>query len=143
MLQSELIKLRVKENSTSGNEALKIKTTFIDACLSLDTTIFEPLIDDDQYFQDLDKYRFLQSLKEEFDSWKAKGFKVTKMIEGHCKGCHCGDKVYQFYTNALTPAFAYNIQEDTNEIKDIFMCNLSSGMQVVEMGTLQHYDFWK
>ncbi|WP_299397164.1 hypothetical protein [uncultured Gelidibacter sp.] len=143
MLQTELIKLKVKGNSSRGSKALKIKTTFIDACVSLDSSIFEPLIEEDQYFQDLDKYRFLQSLKEEFDSWKAKGFTETTMIEGHCNGCHCGDKVYQFYTNSLTPAFAYIIHEKDNEIEDIFMCNLSSGMSVVEMGTLQHYNFWK
>lgn len=141
-METELIKLKVKRDASIGENALKIKNTFIGACELLDASIFEPLIEEEQYFQDLDKYRFLQSLKDEFDSWREKGFTKTTMIQGSCEGCHCGDKVYQFYTNKLTPAFAYIIHEKNNEIEDVFMCNLSSGMSTIEMGVLQNYNFW-
>jgi len=68
-------------------------------------------------------------MKVRFDFLKEKGFKQTTMIEGCCKGCHCNHKVYQFYTNKVTPAFAYILHEENNQIEDIFICNLSSGIQ--------------
>ncbi len=142
-MKSELIKLKINKKSSVGKDAEMIKNTFIRACKQLDASIFEPLIQEEQYFQDLDKYRFLQSLKDEFDSWKEKGFTKTTTIKGSCEGCHCGDKVYQFYTNKLTPAFAYITHKGNNEIEDVFMCNLSSGMRTANMGVLQNYDFWK
>ncbi|TYB69445.1 hypothetical protein ES677_13860 [Bizionia gelidisalsuginis] len=142
-MKTELIKLKLKANSSTGETALHIKNTFIKACESLDTSIFEPLIEEDQNFQDLDKYRFLKSMKVVFDSCKEKGFKQTTMIKGHCESCYCDHKVYQFYTNQLVPAFAYIIHEENSQIEDIFACNLSSGMRVVEMGNLLNYDFWK
>jgi len=142
-MYEELIKLKVKKESSSGLFAKKIKDTFIKSCVSLDASIFEPLISENQYFQDLDKYRFLHSLQKEFNSWKEKGFTKTTMIKGTCNGCHLGHNSYQFYTNKLTPAFAYIIHEENDKIIDVFMCNLSSGMQVVDMSVLQHYNFYK
>ena len=59
-----------KKKRFEDQEGHKIKNRFIRSCLELDASIFEPLIKEDQYFQDLDKYRFLASLKEEFSSWK-------------------------------------------------------------------------
>ena len=89
-----------------------------------------------QYFQDLDKYRFLTSLKEEFNSCREKGFVKTYLVEGKCNGCHFGHRTYQFYTNELTPAFSYILHEEKNKIIDIFMCNLSDGIQIVDIRKL-------
>lgn len=142
-MQKELIKLKVKKESSNGLSAKRIKDTFIKASVNLDASIFEPLINENQYFQDLDKYRFLHSLQQEFNSLKDEGFIKTTMIKGSCNGCHLGHNSYQFYTNKLTPAFAYIIHEEDNGIVDIFMCNSSSGMEQVDMGLLRQYDFWK
>lgn len=143
VIQTELIKLKVKQESSVGEKALKIKGAFLKACKELDASVFEKLIEEDQYFQELDKYRFLQSLKDEFNTCKQKGFREITMIKGACKGCHLGNQVHQFYTNKTTPSFAYIIHEEENEIIDIFMCNWSSGMRVIDMKILQNYDFWK
>ncbi|MEM5563953.1 hypothetical protein WNY78_02505 [Psychroserpens sp. AS72] len=142
-MKTELIKLKVKATSSIGGKALIIMNTFTSACERLDASIFEPLIEEDQYFQDLNKYKFLESLKNEFDLLKGRGFSRTTMIKGTCKGCHCGDRVYQFYTNRVYPAFAYIIHEQNNQVVDIFMCNLSDGMQVVDLRVLENYNFWK
>ena len=41
-----------------------------------------------------------------------------------------GEKVHEFYVEPnVKPAFAYNIQEEDGQIKDIFRCNLSSGYE--------------
>lgn len=122
-METALIKLKWKQEVTSRTDLDKIKTTFIKSCEKLDASIFEPLIDEDQYFQDLDKYRFLQSLKDEFDTCKRKGFTKTVMIESTCNGCHLGHKAYQFHTDSMIPAFAYIIHEEKDKIIDVFMCN--------------------
>src|SRR5690606_27758679 len=62
----ELIKLKVKSESNSQY----IKETFLKACKNLDASMFEPLIDEDQYFENLNKYKFLLSMKEQFDYLK-------------------------------------------------------------------------
>ncbi|GAA4932879.1 hypothetical protein GCM10023314_01600 [Algibacter agarivorans] len=121
----ELIKLKIKSKTNSQF----IKETFIKACQNLDASIFEPLIDEDQYFEELDKYRFLQSMKTQFDYLKGEGIKEVKLVMGKCEMCFIGAKVHEFYVkpNIGKPAFSYNIQEENGEIKDIFRCNLSSG----------------
>lgn len=126
-MESELIKLKIKLKSDTNY----IKETFLEACQNLDASIFEPLIEEDQYFEELDKYRFLQSMKEQFDYLKGKGYKRVVMTLGTCKMCFEGDRVYEFNIEAIKgkPAFAYNIQEKDGIIKDIFRCNFSDGYE--------------
>ncbi|WP_067150222.1 hypothetical protein [Pseudotamlana agarivorans] len=126
-MESELIKLKIKLKSDTNY----IKETFIKACQILDASIFEPLIDEDQYFEELDKYRFLHSMKEQFDYLKGNGVKKAHMAIGTCKMCFTGEKVYEFYKEPKKgkPAFAYNIQEQDGNIKNIFRCNFSDGYQ--------------
>lgn len=123
----ELIKLKIKEDSNSHF----IKETFLKACQSLDASIFEPLILEDQYFEDLDKYRFLQSMKTQFDYLKGNKVKEVQLVLGTCKMCFTGERIYEFYVEPKKgkPAFAYNIQEVNGEIKDIFRCNYSDGYE--------------
>lgn len=66
----ELIILKTKQEQTSKDNSKLIKEMFLKACLELDASIFEPLIDEDQYFEELDKYRFLHSMKKQFDYLK-------------------------------------------------------------------------
>lgn len=138
-MEQELIKLKVKKVASTGNLANFIESKFIECCEKLDASIFEPLISEEQYFQELDKYRFLQSVKDEFDRLKLLGIFKTIMIDGKCNGCHLGHTAVQFYGKRAIPEFSYIIHKENGEIEDIFMCNLSSGMQVVEMATLLKY----
>ena len=62
----DTIKLKIKEQSKTTNTCKEIKEAFINSCLQLDPSIFEPYIDEDRYFQELDKYRFLQSMESTF-----------------------------------------------------------------------------
>ncbi|WP_223550504.1 hypothetical protein [Aestuariivivens sp. NBU2969] len=130
-MDNQLIKLKVKQVSSGKHNSLKIKETFIEACIKLDTSIFEPLIDEDQYFEDLDKYRFLNSMKSQFDYLKSIGIEEVKLVMGTCKMCYVGERVYEFYIepNQGKPAFAYNIKEEDGKINDIFRCNYSDGYE--------------
>ncbi len=138
-MEQELIKLKVKKSAAFGNLADFIESKFIESCEKLDATIFEPLIMEEQYFQNLDKYRFLESLKFEFDRLKAMGIFKTTMIDGKCNGCHLGHKAVQFYGKRFIPEFSYIIHKENGEIEDIFMCNLSNGIQHIDAEKLlQH-----
>ena len=127
----ELIKLKTKQETSSISYSKVIKETFLTSCQNLDASIFEPLIDEDQYFEELDKYRFLQSMKSQFDYLRSEGFNQVELVIGTCKMCFVGDKVYEFYikSNIGKPAFAYNIKEENGKIKDIFRCNYSNGYE--------------
>ena len=74
-MDTELIKLKIKTKSNS----VLIKETFLKACQNLNASLFEELIDEEQYFQELDKYRFLDSMKTQFDYLITKGIKSTVM----------------------------------------------------------------
>ncbi len=121
-----IIKLKTKKNLSESNNNL-IKELFIKACESLDVSIFEPLIDEEQYFQDLDKYRFLAFLKTKFDNTLAKGITRTYLLEGLCKGCKYGKLTYEFYGKPGSHEFSFIIFEENNIVQDIFICNHSSG----------------
>jgi hypothetical protein len=126
-MEETLIKLKVKKEAANGVLANKILNQFIEACVTLDASIFEPLIEEEQYFQDLDKYRFLQSLKDEFDKVKIKGINQTRLKIGYCQGCVSGHQTHQFFGNETVPEFSYILSNKNNQIEDIFKCNMSSG----------------
>ena len=114
--------------TSKGVLSKEVKSTFIEACQRLDASIFEPLIDE-EYFEDLDKYRFLHEMQSRFDVLKGEGVKEVQLVMGKCEMCFRGAVVYEFYVqpNIGSPAFSYNIQEKDGVIKDIFRCNFSSG----------------
>ncbi|WP_281541561.1 hypothetical protein [Maribacter aestuarii] len=123
----ELIKLKVKEQASKGSEARLIINSFIDACTKLDTKIIEPLLDEDQYFEEKDKYRFLAFLKGQFDFARSKGFDSTILKYGECGMCVMGHSTYEFYGADGKIRFAYIIEQRDGEVKDIYNCNVSSG----------------
>lgn len=130
-MDSQLIKLKTRQETSTIDQSQLIKETFLKACKNLDASIFEPLVEEDQYFEDLDKYRFLNSMKSQFDYLKSIGIEEVKLVMGTCKMCFVGDRVYEFYKEPKKgkPAFAYNIKEEGGKIKDIFRCNYSDGYE--------------
>ncbi len=138
-----LIKLRAMKLTSRGELSNDVKSKFIRACERLDASIFEPYIDEEQYFQDLDKYRFLQSLKDEFDRVKGMGIESTVLIKGKCEGCYPNQDTYQFYGKNVLPEFSYIIHKNNEGVEDILMCNSSSGALVVKAEIISDHDFWK
>lgn len=129
--------------TSKGELSNEVKSKFIESCQKLDASIFEPYIDEEEYFQDLDKYRFLQSLKDEFDRVKEKNILSTTLIKGKCEGCYPSQDTYQFYGKKVTPEFSYVIHQKEGNVSDILMCNSSSGTRVVKAEIIANYDFWK
>ena len=123
----ELIKLSVNKKASKGTEARLIINSFIDACTKLDTTIIEKLLDEDQYFEEKNKWAFLAFLKGQFDFAKAKGFDRTILKYGRCGMCVSGHNTYEFFGEDGKIRFAYLIEKENGQIKDIYNCNASSG----------------
>ena len=120
-METELIKLKVKEASFTEVKSTIIKDTFIKSCKQLDASIFEPLIDE-EHFEDLDKYRFLHEMQSRFDVLKSEGVKEVQLVMGKCEMCFRGAVVYEFYVqpNIGSPAFSYNIKEkDILKLEDL------------------------
>ena len=123
----ELIKLKVREQASSGTEAKLIINSFVESCLKLDTTIIEPLLNEDQYFEEKDKYRFLAFLKKQFQAARAKGLEGTILKHGRCGMCLMGHSTYEFFGTNGKIRFAYIIEQKDGKVKDIYNCNASSG----------------
>jgi hypothetical protein len=129
--------------TSKGELSNEVISKFIESCQKLDASIFEPFIDEEEYFQNLDKYRFLQSLKDEFDRVKEMGIKSMVLIMGKCESCYPGQDSYQFYGKNVIPEFSYVIHKKDGDVSDILMCNSSSGALVVKAEIIANYDFWK
>lgn len=123
----QLIKLKVKQGSSEGEQANRIIDSFIQSCIHLDTSVLSTMIEEDQFFDDLDKYRFLAFLRAQFDSAKAHGLERMIVKHGRCELCVMGHQTYEFYGTKSTPRFAYVIEIANGEVKNIFNCNASSG----------------
>lgn len=120
-----LPKLKTKKELRTPIKSKLIEDTFIRACELLDASLFEPFVEEEAYFEDLDKFRFLAKLKNTFDEVKVKGFEATKLILGKCRGCQRGVLSYEFHSKEGFE-FAYLILKDENSVTDIFQCYLSS-----------------
>ena len=124
----EVINLKVKHSHATKNQNDVITNAFIESCKALNPSIFEPYINEDIYFEELDKYRFLQSLKDVFTSAKQKGnTSVSYLKEGYCRLCNCEQANYEFYNKEGLFLFAYFIEQKENITTDIYACRLSSG----------------
>jgi len=122
------IKLTLKPEASSGTISEIIISNFVRACEQLDASLFEPFIDDDQYFQDLDKYRFLQAMKDEFEIAKNRGAAKMKLKMGTCMGCTSGHPTHEFWDQEGKFMFAYIVEREGEIVKDIFVCNMSKGL---------------
>ena len=104
---------------------------FIESCKALDASIFEPFMEEDNVFEDKNKYIFLAGLKVLFDSYKNKKplfFNVT-VEDGTCAGCNYGKNIKIFSVKGwgriiFKSRFAYVIDKNKGILKDIYRCNL-------------------
>lgn len=119
-----------KENNASKNSQL-IVDAFTMCCLELDASIFEPYMQEDDIFEDKNKYLFLAELKTLFDSFKDK--KAVKIIVSHsngtCFGCSMGKQVSVFDVRGFgrilfTDKFGFVIDTKDGILIDIFRCQL-------------------
>ena len=110
----------------------RLHQKFIEASLELDVSILEPFIPEDMELQDLDKYRFLASLKDHFDSiWQQhpEEWRV-ELADLTCGFCNRGKPLAGFAVYAgceFIPyeKFGFFIEEDEKGItKDIYICKL-------------------
>lgn len=120
-----LIKLKTKQENFHAIESNRIKEKFIESCTMLDASIFESYIDEDGYFQDLDKYRFLAELKNTFDNTKSRIVKTTELKMSTCLICNRGCKAYAFYKHGKK-RFTYMIEFKDEVLTDIYKCNISN-----------------
>lgn len=133
----KIVYLKFKKGLTA-KETDYIRKQFLKACVQLDASIFEPLINEDIYFKDLYKNRFLDSLKEKFYWTKKRGAKELNIQKGVCTICTRGEKVYEFINREKKVEFAYNIRISDANMGEIFLCNLSTGRRGVK--TLEEWD---
>ena len=113
------------------NQSERIVDAFIESCKALDASIFEPFMEEENVFQNKNKYLFLASIKTLFDEFKNdKPVSIDMIVnDGICNGCKYGKSVKIFSVNGwdsikYNDRFAYVIEKENEVLKDIFRCNL-------------------
>lgn len=113
---------------------------FIECCVKLDVSIFEPFMQEDEVFEDKEKYSFLAEIKEMFEELKSKslqGFKV-EIKNTICKDCSIGKPVFHFKVATINEKpideFAYLLEVEEGILKDIYRCYDYKGCRTYVMG---------
>ena len=141
---SEVIHLKTSikfQNKIQIEESNFLINKFIEACLKLDASIFEPFMNENDIFEDKDKYRFLEQIHGRFEEYRKDtldDFEVTR-ISTICTGCSKGKRVEEFkvYNNdTMKPhdSFGYLIDEVDGLLIDIYQCNQYKGCEMVTIG---------
>ena len=124
------IKLSVKSRLSSDLRGSHIIIgKFHEACEHLDASIFEPFIKEDDVFEDVGKWAFLQSLWDLFQE-SQHDLELNSVIrrQGTCKMCNKGQAVTEYLVPGTTMVlFAYYFELKDGQLKDIYRCNASSG----------------
>ena len=115
-----------KDNKTHSQ---LVVDKFIESCLHLDASIFEPYMSEDDVFADKEKYKFLTELKDLFDKCRLKAnnnFKVSITNE-QCRGCAKEKPVLNFevrQSNYKIPVteFGFLVDCENDMLKDIYRC---------------------
>ena len=102
---------------------------FIECCINLDASIFEPFMIEDVVFQEMDKYSFLLSLKNTFNYYleKVGQHYSVKMHHDICNGCSSGKPLVCFTIfctkrNENFGSFSYIIYKENNILENIYRC---------------------
>ena len=123
------------------DESTLIVQKFIDACMLLDVSIFEPFMNEDDNFEDKDKYRFLERLHKSFEEYRQDlldDFFVER-ITTICEGCSYGKRVEQFKiyegeSKKFYDDFGFLIDEANGKLIDIYQCNQYKGCKMITIG---------
>ncbi len=129
----------IQKQNTSYSEIIANK--FIDSCLKLDASIFEPYMHEDDVFEDKEKYNFLAQLHGMFDEFARHAFNdfTVKVNDSICKGCVEGQPVKHFKVfNSIAKKplheFAFMVEVDNGLLKDIYRCYDYKGCRMTTIG---------
>ena len=138
-MQQIINHLKTQESFIVENDLRRtnsIINSFVMACLSLDAGIFEPVMNEDDVFENKGKYEFLQSLKTLFAEFRDENtvhFDVS-VSDNICNGCSYGKPVKNFNVFVLKRKpgiagrfisrgqFAFLVEQEDGILKDIYRC---------------------
>lgn len=113
-----------KKSQADFNFNQSIKEAFISACEKLDISAIEKLIEEEDNFEDRDKWSFLGKYKARFDNIRNKhGVKELFRGKGNCGNCYKGKEVVSFRDSKNDIYFGFLFREENNTIVDIWECN--------------------
>lgn len=126
-----MIKLKIKPEVAVTEKANEVVNAFIDACCKMDPSVLEPFMNEEDVFEDKEKWEFLTHFRNKL--WNINDVPGEKLYVklGKCLGCKCYTDLHahEFYDNKGEFYFAYMIEEDESGVVDIYECHMSSGFK--------------
>ena len=112
-----------------GNKSKEVVDKFIESCMHLDASIFEPYMQEEDVFETKEKYRFLSDLKALFDKGRMLAgidFKVN-IEDRNCRGCTLGGIVKHFEvvnnkSHNYIGSFGFLIDAEDGILRNIYRC---------------------
>ena len=111
------------------NKSKIVVEKFIESCLQLDASTFEPYMHEEDVFEDTEKYKFLAELKGLFEKSRLKANSDIKVsiTNEKCRGCDGGESVLNFElrqgeNNLPFTEFGFRIETENGILKDIHRC---------------------
>ena len=127
-----------RENDVNKSQLIIHK--LIESCIALDISIFEPFMNEEDIFEDKEKYDFLPEIRDYFHEVRkvtSSNFVVT-CRNSVCEGCIKNKPVKHFQVfdsnNIQKREFAFAIQIEDGILKDIYRCFSFEGCKKVIVG---------
>jgi hypothetical protein len=120
----------VNSNPTSSpSAAANLLAKFIEACMALNASIFEPFFGEDDKIDDKSKYKFLGDLNKTYQVARRKSGNqfYVEMTTEYCKGCSVGYpimnfNVYSLDTKSMVYDFGFKVVTDDQIVNTIQGC---------------------
>jgi len=119
----------------------KIVNAFVQSCIQLDASIFEPFMNEEDVFEDVEKYSFLAVMHRMFDDLRRFTMDdfYVEVKDTTCKSCFVGKSVKHFEvfngaTKQYEADFAYLIDIEKGVLKDIYKCYEYVGCKTCTIG---------
>lgn len=128
---ADLIQIKTQKKfivESENSYSTKIKSKFIESCLTLDVSLFEPFINEDDIFEEMTKYEFLKKMHETFTITRriTQNDFTVELSKDICRACFIGHEVHVFTTfnnvNKKIEQNGYVIQEVDGKLIDISRC---------------------
>ncbi len=96
----------------------------INAFSTMNLSILADLLDEDKDYEDVNKWRFIDIIKDKFEYLKSCGDTFLKKIPSKCMGCKYGKATITFQGNISKKKLSLMFEIEGGIIMDIYECGM-------------------
>ena len=128
----KLVTKKLEKNLS--NTEKKNNKRIINAFSTMNLSVLVDLIDEDKDYEDVNKWRFIDMIKDNFEYFNSCGDTFLNKIPSKCVGCKYGQETITFQGNISKKKLSLMFEIEGDIIMDIYEC----GMCITIKDLIQH-----